>query len=975
MSDASEQSRASGRPFRLVCVSCGTTYRAANVVPGRMGACRRCNGRLRFSGTAALACPACGQVTPARQVDSSVKVPCPHCGEAMAVQPPAGESLPSGQKWKREIPSLGQSVRKDPAASLGETDESEERTRVLGQRSGSGAPEPLRSAAPPADTGGGPTAEVKASHAARPRRKKPKRIDPLGGGGRLPETFGRYRILARIAKGGMGVVYKAEDPELQRTIALKVLMAGEGVDETSLKRFLLEARAAARLRHPNIVPVHEVGEIGGTHYFTMDFIEGPSLGRLLDRKKVPVRRVVEWLRTICYAVDFAHRKGIVHRDLKPQNILVDAEGRPCVTDFGLAKDLTATTALSLTGAIFGTPEYMSPEQAQGRTHAIDRRTDVYSMGIVLYEAVTGQRPFHGKTMYDTIQSVVRDEPARPRTLKPVLDVDLETIILRCLEKDPAGRYASMADLATDLERYLAGEEIAARPLSAPRRLLRRVRRSPALLALAIGVPLLLGALIVGGALVARGDLVRTVERAVATGDPDAAAAALRLLETGLRTGEIGGGTREERALAATREALRGLGPEAGRTALAIVRLRKDASAAEGVLAVAGDAELDPGWRTLALQTLSLLGESAEVRPESVAPGLVELARTTDRREIRVATFRTLASFRTHEALQYAFSVAGDPAEAVEVRVAAVRTIGEGVMLGSAAMEMLLELQAGEEPAVADAASRMLAGLRTPGRILSAYGLEDRAARGVAEVARLNQQRNRQLNALMDEIAGDVGNSAPDPEPQPSPVEVLSERLGAEEPPVRLQAAFDLGVLGGPEAVPPLVDALDDSDGRVRRTAARALLRLSGTVRIPAEPVAAHLASGEPLIRETTARLLGELRAEAARPALIRALAGESSPRALEALVTALGKIGGEPALDAVRAASERTHGEAQLACLRALKHFGASAVPPLADALASSYPEVRDTAHAMLKEVTGEDFGTDAAAWRGWAEARARPAE
>jgi HEAT repeat protein len=237
---------------------------------------------------------------------------------------------------------------------------------------------------------------------------------------------------------------------------------------------------------------------------------------------------------------------------------------------------------------------------------------------------------------------------------------------------------------------------------------------------------------------------------------------------------------------------------------------------------------------------------------------------------------------------------------------------------------------------------------------------------------MNQERNRELNALMDGMMGGGASAEPASDPEPaSPARAVATRLRKGEPETRLQAAFDLGTIGGAEAVAPLADALDDTDGRVRRTAARALLRISSAVRIPAGPVAAHLAHGDPLVRETAARLLGNLRAEEARDALVEALRKETSPRATAALADALGRIGGAGALRAVARAAERLDGPAKLACLRALGAFGPPAAGPLADALGSPYPDVRETALSVLKELSGEDFGPNAADWRAWGEGAA----
>jgi tRNA A-37 threonylcarbamoyl transferase component Bud32 len=281
--------------------------------------------------------------------------------------------------------------------------------------------------------------------------------------------FGDYELLEEIARGGMGVVYKARQSSLKRIVAIKMIRSGELADEAAVRRFHTEAQAAAQLQHPNIVAIHEIGEHEGRHYFSMDFIEGKNLAQVASGRPVEAGPAAEWLKAIAGAVQFAHQRGVLHRDLKPQNIVLDAGGRPRVTDFGLAKNLAGDSTLTDTGAVMGSPSYMSPEQARGRNDLVGPATDVYSLGTVLYELLTGRPPFHGKTAMDTLSQVVNDEPPRPRTVNPGAPVDLETICLKCLEKDPVRRYPTARELEADLSRFLAGEPVQARPANALRR--------------------------------------------------------------------------------------------------------------------------------------------------------------------------------------------------------------------------------------------------------------------------------------------------------------------------------------------------------------------------------------------------------------------------------------------------------------------------------------------------------------------------
>ena len=292
-----------------------------------------------------------------------------------------------------------------------------------------------------------------------------------------PRAFGDYELVSEVARGGMGVVYRAKQAGLNRIVALKMILAGKLANADDVHRFRAEAEAAARLQHPNIVAVFEVGEIEGQHFFSMEYIEGSSLSQLLHRGNIAGRRSARYLQILAKAVHYAHENGIVHRDLKPSNILIDKSDQPHITDFGLAKQLNTDSGQTRTGTVLGTPSYMAPEQAEGRNHAIGPAADVYSLGAILYECLTGRPPFRNDSVYDTVRQVINDAPRRPRDLKANVDEDLELICLKCLEKDPALRYASAQALADDLQRFLDGEAIEARSLNVFDRITRMLDRS------------------------------------------------------------------------------------------------------------------------------------------------------------------------------------------------------------------------------------------------------------------------------------------------------------------------------------------------------------------------------------------------------------------------------------------------------------------------------------------------------------------
>jgi serine/threonine protein kinase len=384
---------------------------------------------------------------------------------------PQTRTCPLGHSW----------VVGDACPVCSSTDESWDRT-------GSATVEGGRDELPPPPA---PTA------AADPRRER-----------RAPAIPG-YEVLGELGRGGMGVVYQARHLGLKRPVALKVVLAGGHADPQELARFRAEAEAVARLQHPNVVQIYEVGEHDGLPFLALEFCAGGSLAQRLAGTPLPPRAAAELAQTLARAMHSAHTQGVVHRDLKPANILLRRKSEnpnpkseqgpsdvsdfgfrisdfePKVTDFGLAKRLDGSHGLTQTGQVMGTPSYMAPEQASGRAREVGPAADVYALGAVLYELLTGRPPFRAATSLETLDQVLHDEPVAPARLQSGVPRDLETVCLKCLHKEPSRRYASAADLADDLRRFLDGRPIAARRTPAWERAGKWARRRPAAAALIV----------------------------------------------------------------------------------------------------------------------------------------------------------------------------------------------------------------------------------------------------------------------------------------------------------------------------------------------------------------------------------------------------------------------------------------------------------------------------------------------------------
>src|SRR3989442_3410037 len=314
--------------------------------------------------------------------------------------------------------------------------------------------------------------------------------------------FGDYELLEEIARGGMGVVYRARHLNLERIVAVKMILAERFASQQIVQRFQGEVTAAAHLRHPNIVAIHDVGIHDGQHYFSMDYVEGQNLSQLVGNRPLPSAKAARYVQLIAEAIHYAHGQGILHRDLKPSNVLVDASDQPRITDFGLAKRLDGNASITATGQMLGSPNFMPPEQASSQRGKVGRHSDVYGMGAILYHLLTARPPFQAESFESVINQLLNTEPVSPRLLNSSVPPDLETICVKCLQKEPSRRYQTAQELVNELNHFLRDEPIKARPVGRFEKAWRWCRRKPAVASLGGATILLLLALAIGSPIAA-----------------------------------------------------------------------------------------------------------------------------------------------------------------------------------------------------------------------------------------------------------------------------------------------------------------------------------------------------------------------------------------------------------------------------------------------------------------------------------------
>ncbi|MFN7952819.1 MAG: protein kinase [bacterium] len=674
-----------------------------------------------------------------------------------------------------------------------------------------------------------------------------------------PRTFGRYEIVEEIGRGGMGIVYKARDPKLDRFVAIKTLIGGNAANQAAIKRFEREARTIARLQHPCIVPIHEYGEIDGTRFLVMEFVEGRTLLDLAKGERGNTRTSLALMSKVARALDYAHEQGIVHRDLKPANVMIDTRREPRVMDFGLAKDLDGSQSmLSQTGDLMGTPNYMAPEQADGRIHEVDRLSDVFSLGAMLYELLTGSPPFHGASLAETLRQVLFEDPPPMRTLNPKVDPEVERIALKALEKDRSNRYPSAGALADDIDRFLQGAEISVAAPSVLTRVTKTVKRKRAWAAPALAVVVVAAAAAGGLAFWFRDPLGGAAER-LSSKDPEVRRLAIETLAADRRTGRLAAPKLAQRAYALLGGALRDPSPA--------VRLVATQSLASWRDALPRDAE----------QRRADLARTLEMNLDIDAPP-----------ELRHATLDLIEALHLTDMQDALKLLVTDLREDQSLTLHAVRTLGAVGKLSAFPALMQVLYRGGVYRIEAQAAIDRLAAPRAS----DSGGGADAERVSIAELpsALRNFERDVAGNRAREIEALEGLGMAPSPARD---ADVTTRMLREGNATQRLTAVYRMSQQRVPGADKLLLAAISDLDPSVSQAAATALVGIAGdSARDDLEKV---LATGGAHARAAAASGLRQLAKTESLDPLVVALDRETDASATVEICLAIATIGNKRA--------------------------------------------------------------------------------
>jgi HEAT repeat protein/predicted Ser/Thr protein kinase len=680
---------------------------------------------------------------------------------------------------------------------------------------------------------------------------RPGRIKVLAPDGDIPREIpvrlGRYVIDGLIGRGGMGVVYKARQDGLSRVVALKLLLQGEHATPEGRRRFEREARAIARLRHPNIVSVHEVGEYNGLPFFTMDYIDGVSLTAFVKRVPIESQEVIADLcARIADAVDYAHEQGVIHRDLKPDNILMTANGEPIITDFGLAKDLDSVSMLSLSGEVLGTPAFMAPEQATGRSAEADRRTDVYALGAVLYWLLTRHEPFEGQSMVEKLSRVATEDPPPATRANPSVHSDLCAICLKAMDRDKLMRYQTAKEFADDLRRFLEGYPVHAQPWSWHRAVRRfGVRHKWALAAAAAAVVAVLAAGALSATIFSR-TYFEIAGKRLAAPDPIMRAQALKDL---------------------------------GREILNPHELRKeDVPKALARLAAMGsdaDDRVITAWLEFLSDSGDAKGVADAIGPEP-AGRLLQRADSTDKPRQRNLAIAAIGKIRRPDFAEHLIRRLSEPNPSLRMLI--VRSLGD--QRSPKALGPLINVVTAD-PICRAEAKAALERLYREGRLAFFDGQDLTAKTSLRKLTDAMATYNSQMEEALDEVDGKKTPTGP--------FAAYQDALASGNPESRIKAVYELGMTADKGAAPLLMAALDDPDPGVGSAAAMALSQVDPAGQI--ETLRNGLSAPSPTRRGNAALALGFIKSKESLDPLLVALAGEKDLAAKKRMIGGLSEMG------------------------------------------------------------------------------------
>jgi serine/threonine protein kinase len=923
----------------LQCTECREKFETDNQVSiGYLPSCSNCGGTLTIPGKVKIACCSCNYSTTATDINCNDFIECPECGNSLDI---IGQDLTNNDKPTSNVKKVSNS-----------SNYSDETVLVK-------SPEKIAK-----------DAEV---------YQKTVIFDGVDGSGsgkvalsRERKAFGKYRIEYEIARGGMGIVYKAFDTVLERHLALKVLLGGAGSTETALHRFLREARSAAKLTHPNIVPIHDVDKIDGEYFFTMDFIEGLSFDKIIPYDGMTLNEKIAHLRDIALALKEAHDHGIIHRDVKPPNIIyATRDKKAMLTDFGLAKSMDNNTILSMTGSMIGSPFYMSPEQGLGLVHEIDHRTDIYSLGTVLYETATGSVPFKGETIVDTVRMLVDDPPQPPRQLAPKqINGALQNIILKCMEKDPNNRYDDMGALADDLTTYLEGGKVLAKSQSKTKYYWQKLRKKPLLLATLIGTPFIIIAIIVAlWFIILAPDYLDIVTPAIKSGDAQRQIGALNELSAKIASNKFTSDTAKTKILALIKICLESSNEAVIEQSCPIIIKLKNCKLVPELITIMLNPSYSTQTRRTVMNTLAKIAEFKNANHYAIGSALTRIMSTPKNSlELKVPAAMMLGSFNYKKINDQLLSVAEAKTAAKELRVAAILSLGKHLTIGSRFMNNILKLYGDQDEDVRIAAKTALAISRKRANVLSLYGMGEAGAHLAESLSNMQEAISAHDRRIQD-LLNDKG---PRPRQQQSSkplLAIIAAKLKADDPATRIAASYDLAQLGNGKAVPLLMPLLEDKDADVINVAAKSIAQLAAKQHPDSRKLIYLLSNRNSNTREQAVFLIGEIGNAKAFYAIIKRSAIENNMRVITAMAKVLMLTNANqalPALTRLLRKSEMANNATALSCIKSIKSFGEPAAAYLIPFIHSKNRNIRQAVNKALSEISGRNYGSDMKKWQKW---------